>query len=589
VSQSTQIRFLLIWLFLPLFFLPAFSSKSVPRFKDITVEAGLDGFVHVNGPLDRKVYIFEAKGGGVGFFDYDKDGWLDIYIAQGSTVERVRQNNSPRGALYHNERDGSFREVTSEAGIKATGWGMGVAAGDYDGDGWTDLYLTYLGQNVLYRNNGDGTFSDATSEAGVGDPRWSTSAAFGDFDRDGHMDLYVANYLDVSPTKLPPKSEACRHLGAMVACGPRGLPGARDSLYWNRGDGTFVEVSEKTGAFDSDKLYGLGVVWADIDNDSDLDIYVANDATPNLLFLNQGDRTFVESALITGLAFNGDGMEQASMGVDVADYDNDGLLDAYTTHFSSEYSTLYHNEGDLLFRDETSRARIQNPEWSLVSWGARLVDMNHDGWKDIFHVNGHTYPFLESAGVLESYEQPSSLYLNQGDGTFADASAEAADVQRKAVGRGAAFGDFDNDGDVDVLMANMNRTPVLLRNDLASGPDTHWVMFRIRSQEGNREGIGCRLTAVTGENRQVWEIKRTVGIYSTSDPRAHFGLGRSAKLDELIVQWPTGRIQRFENVPANRHYLIDDREGLLPEGIASPEGLSNRSRAARTPKPTDLQ
>ncbi len=521
---------------------------------------GID-FVHINGGVDAKDAIPEAKGGGIGFLDYDNDGWLDLYVVQGSTIEGYRRGDNPHGALYRNQRDGTFRDVTREAGLTHRGWGMGVAAGDYDNDGDVDLYLTYWGPNVLYRNNGDGTFTDVTGRAGVGDPRWSTSAAFGDYDGDGDLDLYVSNYLTIDINKLPPRN--CSHRGNVVLCGPSGLKGAADVLYRNNGDGTFTDVTEASGAVDSDLYYGLGCVWADMDNDGDLDLVVANDATPNLLFVNQGNGRFEELGFLSGLAVNADGLEQAGMGIDAADFNNDGLLDVYMTHFAMEYSTLYLNKGDLLFEDITAQARIVEPEWLLVSWGTRFLDVDLDGWKDIIHANGHVYPYLITAGLNETYAMPKSVYLNQRDGTFRDVSRLVGpDFQVPEVSRGVAFADFDNDGDIDLAVANMNGTPSLYRCDRRDSH--HWVMFRTVGRRSNRDGIGARLEVTAGGLTQVWEIKRTVGIYAVSDPRAHFGLGGAERVDRLRVRWPSGKVQEFEGIAADRHYVVDEEEGLRP-------------------------
>jgi hypothetical protein len=551
------------------FALLAFSSSdledSIPQFVDVTAQSGIV-FEHISGPVNEKNYIFEAKGGGVGAFDFDNDGLMDILLVQGSTLERVKRGDSPRPVLYRNLGNWKFEDVTARAGLDRRGWGMGVSAADFNNDGHVDIYLTNLGPNVLYRNNGDGTFSDVTARAQVDDPRWSTSGAFGDYDNDGFLDLYVPNYLDVGPDKLPAPlgTGVCEYQGQPVMCGPRGLPGAGDTLYRNNGDDTFTDVSEKTGAVDKDKFFGLGAVWADVDNDHDLDLYVANDATPNLLFVNKGNGTFEEQGFLSGLAVSGDGREQASMGVDLADYDNDGLLDAYCTHFAGDYSTLYHNDGGLMFQDVTAAARVQTMEWPLVGWGVRFVDLNHDGWKDIFHTNGHVYPFLERGKGREVYRQPKSFYLNRGDGTFLDASALAGpDIQKGAVSRGAAFADFDNDGDMDFIVANMNGAPQLFRNDQRGA--NHWIMFRTVGRTSNRDGIGARITVTTGAVKQVWEVKRTVGIYSCSDPRAHFGLGAAAVVDQVSVRWPSGKEQAFENVAGDRHYVIDEDAGLALE------------------------
>jgi enediyne biosynthesis protein E4 len=534
---------------------------SVPQFKDVASEAGLK-FKHINGPVDRKDYVFEAKGGGLGFFDIDNDGWMDLLLVQGSTVERHLQGNDPHPVLYRNKRDGTFEDVTEKAGLDHRGWGMGVTFGDYDNDGWTDIYLTFLGANVLYRNNGDGTFTDATKKAGVGDTRWSSSAAFADYDQDGYLDLYVCNYITIDFQNLPRPGPGmfCTYLGRPVMCGPRGLPGARDTLYRNDGDGTFTDVSESSGAFDRESLFGLGVVWSDLDNDGDLDIFVANDDGPNLLFVNQGDGTFEEEGFISGLAVSIDGRNQGGMGIDAADYDNDGLIDAFVTNFSNDYSTLYHNDGALMFTDITGETELYTAEWLLVSWGMRFADFNHDGWKDIFHVNGHVTPFLMVEKMEEKYFQPPSFYLNE-RGIFRDVRRLAgADMQVGKCSRGAAFADFDNDGDIDVAIANLNDSPQLLRNDRRD--QNHWIMFRTVGRTSNRDGIGARITVTTPELTQVWEIKRGVSIYSASDPRAHFGLGRAEKAGTVKVQWPGGKVQEFRDVPGDTHYVVDEEKGL---------------------------
>jgi hypothetical protein len=504
---------------------------------DVSGSSGI-AFRHISGGVEEKPYIFEAKGGGICALDYDNDGWLDLYLVQGSTLSRVKEGRSPHGALYRNLGNWKFEDVTERAGLTVPAWGMGVSAADHDNDGWVDIYLANLGPNILYSNNGDGTFRDATGLAGVGDPRWGTSPSFADYDDDGLLDLFVPNYIDIGPDRLPklPGTPGCYYRGRPVMCGPHPLPGAADVLYHNDGDGTFSDASERAGGVSPSRYYGLGSVWGDIDNDGDLDLYVTNDVTPNLLFLNDGGR-FTEEGYLSGLAVSGSGVEQAGMGVDLADYDNDGLLDVYCTHFAQDYSTLYRNQGDLRFEDITLQANIFAYEFRHVKWSTRFVDLNHDGWKDIFHTNGHTYPTLDSkpAGG-ETYRQPQTLYLNLKNGTFLDASTLAGpDFQEPHVGRGAAFADFDNDGDIDIAVAEMNGGPVLFRNDQSSA--NHWVMFKTVGRRSNRDGIGARLTVAAGGLRQIWEIKRTVAIYSCSDPRAHFGLGAAARIERLEVRW----------------------------------------------------
>ncbi|HEY8231413.1 MAG TPA: CRTAC1 family protein [Vicinamibacteria bacterium] len=545
---------------------PRVATPAQPRFRltDATAGSGLD-FVHFSGARDRKDYIFEAKGGGAAALDIDNDGWLDVVFAQGSTLERHRSGSSPGPAVYRNRGDGSFENVSARAGLAARGWGMGVAAADYDNDGFTDLYLTNLGPDVLYRNNGDGSFSDVTARTGLSVPGWSASAAFFDADRDGFLDLYVARYLDVGPDALPQErgGGSCSYLGVSVLCGPRGLPGAPDAFFRNHAGGRFEEQSEASGLVDRERYFGLGVVASDLDGDGDTDLYVGNDATPSLLFVNRGDGRFDERGLSSGLALSGDGNEQASMGVDAADYDNDGRPDVYATHFASDYSTLYRNTGGLQFDDVTLRARIRDTAY--VSWGTRFVDLDHDGWKDLVKVNGHVYPHLRGAASGERYEQPAlTVYLNERDGTFRTASGEIGkDASKPVVGRGAAFADFDNDGDVDVLVACLDSPPLLLRNDQAA--KRHWLMLRTVGRRSNRDGMGARVSVRTGALEQTWEIKRTVGIFSASDPRAHFGLGDATKVDLLRIAWPSGKLDEFRDVAADAHYLVDEEKGLSRE------------------------
>jgi hypothetical protein len=541
------------------------SSDLSPQFTDIAQQAGIE-FVNINGEKTEKRYLFEAKGAGLGFFDFDNDGWMDLLLVQGSTMDRLLNGNNPPSALYRNNKDGTFTNVTKPAGLVLGGWGMGVASGDYNNDGLVDLYVTQLEANVLYRNNGDGTFTDVTSQAGVGGSSWSSSAAFGDYDADGQLDLYVCNYIDIDPRKPPEPGSApfCNYRGRPGICGPLGLTGAANVLYRNNGDGTFSDVTVASGMREPVPYFSLGVVWSDIDNDRDLDLFVGNDSTPNFLFVNQGNGKFVERGFLSGLAASGDGGFQASMGIDVADYNNDGRLDVFSTHFANDYSTLYRNRDNLLFEDVTNETQFLQAEWLLVSWGTRLLDLNHDGWKDIFHTNGHVYPFLLTAGWTEQYAQASSLYLNQKDGTFEDVGHKAGrDLQKPTVSRGAAFADFDNDGDIDFAVTNLNDRPQLFRNEGVAGK--HWIMFRTRGRGSNRDGLGARIAISTAGLEQVWEIKRTVGIYSSSDPRAHFGLGEARQVDSLEIRWPGGNVQRYENIPADVHYVLDEKEGLKRE------------------------
>jgi hypothetical protein len=527
-------------------------------------------FKNINGDRNRKKYLFEAKGGGVALLDFDDDGWLDILFSQGSTLEAFRNGIRPSAALYRNLRNGKFEDETSRAGLVTSGWGTGVAVADYDNDGFPDIYLTCLTENVLYRNKGNGQFEDITRQAGVAGTHWSSSAGFADYDSDGDLDLFVCNYvlMDLANLPEPGSGPRCNYRGQPTYCGPLGLEGAPNILYRNRGDGTFEDVTEKSGVNVRNNYFSLGVVWADIDNDNDPDLFVGNDSTPNQLFLNRGDGTFEEVGLFSGLAANADGRFQASMGIDIADFNNDGLLDVYAAHFANDYSTLYLNKGDRRFQDITTEAHIVQPEWLFVSWGAGFFDLNHDGWKDILHSNGHVYPFLSEVEWDEQYGQPLSLYLNNRDGrTFTDISHSLGkDPLEKIAGRGVAFGDLDNDGDIDVVIANLNDCPQVFRNNLSN--QNHWVVFRLVGTESNRDGIGARLTLETSGLRQVWEIKRTVGIYSASDPRAHFGLGTETQVKKLTVQWPSGKVDEFEDIKADSQYTIHEESGITQKQIS---------------------
>lgn len=540
-------------------------SDEIPRLTDVYSSSGID-FLHVSGSKSRKDYLFEVKGGGAAFLDYDSDGWLDLLLVQGSTLERLRKGERPRAALYHNLRNGRFEDVSDRAGLATSGWGMGAATGDYDNDGRVDIYLTCLTGNVLYRNLGDGTFENVTVKAGVGGGQWSASAAFGDYDSDGFLDLFVGNYvaLDFDNLPEPGSGPRCNYRGEPGYCGPLGLQGAPNVLYRNRGDGTFEDVTHRAGVEGRSPYFSLGVIWSDIDEDGDLDLFVANDSTPNELYLNRGEGTFEDASLRSGLAANADGRFQAGMGVDFADYNNDGLLDLYITHFANDYSTLYQNQGGLRFLDVTMEARLAQPEWLWVSWGTRFVDLNQDGWKDLVHANGHVYPFLQTAGWAEVYGQPLSVYLNERDGTFRDISRDTGpDAQAMTVSRGVAFGDYDNDGDIDFVVANLNDRPQVFRNDRRDS--NHWVMFRLKGTRSNREGIGARVEVESGGLRQVSEVRSGLSIYSACDSRVHFGLGSSTQLGKVTVRWPSGHVDHFSGLVADRHYLVTEGEGIVPE------------------------
>lgn len=541
---------------------PAPSSAPAPiLFADRASAAGLS-FVTTYGDPGTSTYILETTGAGAAFLDFDGDGRLDVYLVNGRTLRGVGE--PPRSALLKNNGDGTFSDVTVRAGVGRSGWGQGVAVGDVDNDGAVDLYLTFFGENVLYRNSGDGTFSDVTARAGVAAGGWSTSAAFADYDKDGDLDLYVARYVDfdLERAPLPGSQPNCRYAGLPVMCGPRGLPGKRDLLYRNNGDLTFGEVTRAAGELDREAYRGLGVVFGDYDDDGWPDLLVANDAHPNLLFHNEGNGTFTEVAFDAGVAFDEDGRERAGMGVDLGDYDNDGRLDAVITNFQGEPNALYRNLGHGLFQETTWSAGLGAPTLRYLGWGTRFVDLDNDGWSDLVFVNGHVYPEVDRHGLEESFAQRTLVFHNSGDGRFADVSAGAGPaLALRRAGRGAAFGDYDDDGRVDVLITGLNERPTLLHNETA--PAGHWLSVALRGRRSNRDGIGARITLDTGSQRQVREVHTDGSYLSQSDRRAHFGLGQALAAPSLEVRWPSGVVDRLSNVPADRRLWIEEGRGLV--------------------------
>ena len=527
------------------------------HFTDITEAAGIK-FRHVSSP--EKKYIVESMSGGVALFDYDNDGYLDIFFVNSLTVDLVKSGGKTRSALYHNNGDGTFTDVTDKAGVGDIGWGMGVAIGDYNNDGWDDIYVTCLGPNHLLRNNGNGTFTDVTQKAGVGDPRWSTGAAFVDYDNDGRLDLFVSNYVDFDVNNLPEfgKGRTCQFKGIPVQCGPRGLKGAGDTLYHNNGDGTFTDVSKKAGVSDPDGYYGLGVICSDFDGDGLVDIYVANDSTPNFLYHNNGDGTFKEVGFPSGTAVNENGSEQGSMGVTLGDYDHDGKLDLFITNFDDDYNTLYHNDGHGSFTDVSYAAKVAAVSLPYVGWGTWFFDYDNDGWVDLLVVNGHVYP------QLPTYRQRNFVHHNNRDGTFTEVGEQlGAPFAEKRTGRGAAFGDIDNDGDVDVVINNLDGPPQLLRND--GGNTNNSILIKTIGVKSNRDGIGARVRVVSGGLTQIEEVYSGGSYLSQSDLRLHFGLEKRSKTDLIEVRWPGGNIDKVTNVGVNKILTIKEGQGLVDQ------------------------
>ena len=531
---------------------PANSTPIAMTFVDVAEQAGID-FQHVSGSAE-KTYILEGMSGGVAWIDYDRDGWQDLYLVNGGHWEELLQGKrSVSNALYRNNGDGTFTDVTRKAGVGGSRWGNGVAAADYDNDGWPDLFLCNYGPNTLYRNNGDGTFTDVTARAGVGDGRWAISAAFGDYDADGHLDLYVANYIVFDHGDPPPMN--CHYRGITVQCGPQGLPRDADVLYRNNGQGVFEDVTQKTGVGGVKPSTGLGVIWTDYDNDRDLDLYVANDQMANFMFQNHGDGTFVEVGLLSGAGYSDDGIAQGSMGVDFGDYDHDGLQDIFITHFVDDYNTLYRNLGGGNFRDVSHLAEVAFPSWSYLAWGTGFLDVDNDGWEDLFIANGHLYPQIDRYETGQSFYQRSQLFRNLGNGRFGEATA-GLDRVKLWSSRGAAFADYDNDGDVDVAVNNLDGNPWLLRND--GGSRQRWLSLRLEGARSNRSAVGARVTALTETGVQMREVRGGSSYQSTHDLRVHFGLGKAKRVKTLEVRWPDGSAQKFTGVSGNRRYRLKE-------------------------------
>ena len=540
---------------------------SVANFIDIAEKAGLTA-VNVFGGVDTKKYIIETTGTGLAILDYDNDGWPDIFVVNGTTLEESPSEQAPTNHLYHNNHDGTFTDVTAKAGLLATGWGQGVCTGDYDNDGWQDLYVTYFGKNRLYHND-HGVFSEVAENAGVAGSgkAWGTGCALVDYNRDGRLDLIVANYVDLnlSTTPAPGQGSSCVWKGVPVMCGPRGLPGAKNILYENRGDGTFADVTSKAHIGQTNGHYAMSVSTFDFDDDGWPDIYVACDSAPSILYRNNRDGTFTDVAVTGGVAFNEDGREQAGMGTTIADYNGDGRLDIFKTNFSDDTPTLYRNDGKGLFSDVTFAAGLSS-HTQYLGWGTMFFDFDNDGWPDLILANGHVYPEVDKFHLGSGYMEPRLLYHNNGNATFSDVSAEAGPgINATSSARGLAVGDLWNDGQLSVVINNIYGKPSLLVNTTRSG--NRWIAFRTLGTRSNRDGMGAKITVTAGKRTLVDEVRSGSSYISQNDLRVHFGLGSTAKVDAVQVRWPSGLVEHFGDLSVDAIHTLKEGSGV-PVAVA---------------------
>jgi enediyne biosynthesis protein E4 len=542
---------------------PASGRPFDAHFVDVAREAGLIAPA-IYGSPGHADYVLEATGCGCAFIDYDNDGWMDVFLLTGTRVDGPPPGTTNR--LYHNNRDGTFTDVTEKAGLQRVGWASSVCVGDYNNDGFEDLFCTYYGQNALYRNNGDGTFTDVTKQAGLwndGPTRWGAGCTFIDYNRDGHLDLFVSNYVqfDFAHIPKPGHDVNCNWKGVPVECGPRGLPFPSHSFYRNNGFGRFTDVSGEAGVAGARDSYGMTALCADLDEDGWPDIYVACDSSPSLLFMNNHDGTFREEGVLRGVALNEDGMEQAGMGIAAGDYNLDGHLDLYKTHFADDTNVLYRNDGKGNFDDVTTAARL-GVETRYTCWGTGMLDLDNDGFPDIFAVAGSVYPGLEKQLPQYVNKCPRLVFRNLGNGTFEELAAEAGPAIVEAhSSRGCAFGDFDNDGDVDILVVNLNEPPSLLRNDVRGSH--HWLKVRLVGTKSNRSAIGARVLVRYGKKVQAQAVTSQASFYSASDPRLHFGLGVETTA-AIEIHWPNGSVESLKAIPADQLMTIQEDLGIVP-------------------------
>lgn len=540
-------------------------------FVDVAGPAGLSEPI-IYGGLEQKKYIIETNGSGVAFLDYDNDGWVDILLLNGTRLEGFPKGKEPTTKLYRNQRNGRFLDITAKAGLRHAGWASSICAGDYDNDGYEDLYLTYWGQNALYRNNGNGTFTDMTQKASLGTKgtRWGSGCTFVDYDRDGKLDLFVANYLkfDLETAPEPGKGANCTWKGIPVNCGPKGLPTDTNLLYHNNGDGTFADVSDKSGIAKVEGRYSMTAITTDFNNDGWPDIYVACDSTASTLYRNNRDGTYTDVALETGSAYNEDGQAQAGMGVAIGDYNGDGFLDIFKTHFADDLPVLYKNSGREFFEDASRAAGFDHTRY--VEWGTGFADFDNNGWPDIMIVTGNVYPEVEKLFKEYPHRGPRLVYQNLGNGRFKEVTANSGPgVLTAKSSRGCAFGDFDNDGDVDVLVMNMNEPPLLLRNEYINRQNretNNWLKVKLIGTKSNRSAIGARVQVKSGPHLQTQEVSSQSSYYSHNDLRLHFGMGVSRKADLIEIRWPSGQTEIIKDVAVNQLVMIKEGSGVVKKG-----------------------
>jgi enediyne biosynthesis protein E4 len=546
------------------------AASALPQLVDITKSTGIH-FSHLSSPEAK--YVVESMSGGVALIDYNRDGWPDIYFTNAPSVDMALAGKKAHSALYRNNHDGTFTDVSDQAGVATPCWAMGAVVGDYNNDGWPDLLVTCFGGVVLYRNNGDGTFTDVTKQAGLGkDSLWAMGAAFGDYDNDGWVDLFVDHYVDLNLNDLPTFGSrvTCKYHAISVQCGPKGLKGSPDNLYHNNRDGTFTDVSKQAGVDDAQGLYGLTAVWHDFNADGRLDLFVDNDGEPNYLYRNDGNGRFTDIAYNAGVAVDQDGNGQANMGTALGDYNHTGRFSIAITHFNEQYTALFRNDGNMNFTDISYASGIAQSTTSYVGWGDEFFDFDNAGWDDFFMVNGHVYPQVDSIGMDSKFREPKLLFLNLRDGKFKNISKQVGSaVQELQVSRGVAMGDLFNNGKLDLVIENLEGAPMILAPQ--GGPANHWISLQLEGTKSNRLALNARVTATAGDLVQTKEVLSGGSYISQNDLRIHFGLGTHDRADKVEILWPDGTKQAFSNVGADHFYQVTEGKEIVPVTYIHPK------------------